>query len=187
MSYEAINIMRGIFVDEDIQATPESLRELSRLFPGESIFDDEKRQSFFISEIEGEEENCFVFRKSFDKEVNVSKYMELKDTMDMSRLIAETRALGTRLKRTKVIYTIFSLMRAFVNNNVSLVSANKIKNDCISSTDNIKVFSKLLSLEGEDYISMSVVYSDNNMEFEFDLRVHVEDHEKSHVIQKILV
>ena len=41
MSYEAINIMRGIFVDEDIQATPESLRELSRLFPVESIFYDE--------------------------------------------------------------------------------------------------------------------------------------------------
>lgn len=176
MSTELLNKLRGIFVDDDVIVTTELLKEVRDNYSLQVVVDEERKQQFSIKEDE-------IVRVSFDKELNVTKQLELKGIVDIVKLASEVRGLEVKLKRSdKVAYNIFTMLRSLINENIAISCVAGNYDELYSSSNVTVKYGGKTTVAEDDYISMSASFKDNNVTYKCDLFIHMDDHDKSHAV-----
>lgn len=184
-SFDITTLLRKIFVEEDVQATKDSLVELCLLSPKQGDIEDKERDQVFT--IESTDAVCSISRQYSDPEYNVLCTSKAKRNFDIIRLNIECVALEKQIEAKKVVFNIFSLMRNLINSNVAIYYPVKVSDGVIYNSGKISVIHTVIDEPDSEFkINMLVKYTDkeNNMVYCCEYQLN-ENQERSYIRQTL--
>lgn len=184
-NFDIVALLRKIFVEEDVQASKDSLVELCLLSPKQGDIEDKERDQVFT--IENTDVGCSISRQYSDPEYNVLCTSKAKRNFDIIRLNIECAALEKQIEANKVVFNIFSLMRNLINNNVAVYYPVKVTDGVIYNTGNIKIIHSVTDESDNEFkINMIVKYTDKENNMVYCCEYHLNENQDRSYIRQTL-
>lgn len=182
---DIILLLRKIFVDEDIQATKDSLVELHLLASDYKTLEDKQRDQVFY--FDSNDDQISLSRKYSDSDCNTLSISKAKGNIDIVKLNVECIALEKMLERNKIVFKIFSFMRNLINENIGVYYPVAVKDNIIYESEKIVIEHRVdVDENGVTMVNMLAKYTDkeNNMVYSCEYQIN-ENQDGSYIIQTL--